>query len=208
MKCLKKILINNSAVFAAALFTSLSGFAQNKTDLSQNVNSIKLSSGLQIWKNKNLKNSYGDMITFKANYQRELKKDLELETSFNFFIPKRENTEIGEYNLTNFAINLGLNKHVLVSEDKKIGMYLNGGLKYVMMKEKAKIEYHLNPLIPTEKIEKSQGVGYFLGAGLERYLTPEAVLFFEANINETPKERHKENLTPSGNELTIGIRLF
>lgn len=207
MKYFGKILKNNYVVFAAALFTSFSGFAQDKTPVSQNTNSIKFSTGSQIWNDKNLENTYGNLITFKANYQRELKKDLKLETSFNFFIPKKENTETGEYKLSNFAVNFGLNKHLFVSDDKKIGMYINGGLKYALIKEKVKEEI-FNTLAQSEKTETGLGIGYFIGAGLERYLMPRTVLFFEVNLNKTQIEMYKRRLNIGGNELTIGIRLF
>lgn len=200
--------MNNCAKVAIALFIISPCFAQNKINALQNKNSVKFSTGLQIWNNKNLENAYGNPLTFKANYQRGLKKDLELETSFNFFIPEKENKKTGKYNLTNFAINLGLNKHLFVSDDKKIGMYINGGIKYARMEEKVKIEDVLNPLAWSEKVETGSGIGYFIGAGLERHFTSGAVLFFEANLNKTQIGMYGKNLDIGGNELTAGIRLF
>lgn len=208
MKYFKKILKNTSLGIAATLFTGLSGFAQYKTNISHNINSIKLSTGIQIWKDKDLKNAYGDMFTFKANYQRGLKMGLDLETSLNFFIPKKEYTDKEKYKLTNFAINLGLSKDIFLSDDGNVGIYLNGGLKYALMTEEVKIRDLLSTRAWSEETEKGSALGYFLGAGLEKLLMPGIILFFEANLNETQIEMYGKNLNISGNELMIGMRLF
>jgi len=163
--------------------------------------------GPQFWADTDWKEIYGHMIMFKGGYQRYLTKDVLLDLSANLGSRKNE-TDYNEYELSNASLNLGLSKYFLLSDDNKIALYVNGGLKVTAMREEIKSKTESTALGPAKKTENGSTAGYYIGGGLEIPVGRRSSWFVEISVNESTLEWYGGEANIGGVELTSGIKFF
>ncbi len=181
--------------------------SNTQTESSVPLNYGFVSLGPQFWGDTDWKEVYGHMIMFKGGYQRYLTNDILLDLSANLGSRKNE-TDHDEYELFDASLNLGLSKYFLVSDDNKIGLYLNAGLKITSMREEIKSKTKRNVLGSQIRKEKGSTAGYYIGAGLEIPLGQGMNWFVEISANEGTLEWYGGEADIGGVELTSGIRFF
>lgn len=217
-----KSLIAGIGFGALSILPSFGQSVETKKDTINQTNEyaenfFKVGVGNHIWDDGDITRAYGNLFMLKPEYSRLLTKTFSLDASLDLFFNKKDKDGGTDYKFSNFAADVGLGKYIISSKDGSIFIHTNIGIQYMLTSETISTPSYITynqygaptgQVDPSTEKESGNGVGFYVGAGIELKVGPGTLLFGDVNITWNKVSLYGSDLDVGGTELSIGVEFY